>query len=73
MATGGSGDVLTGIIGGLLAKDYTPEAAALLGVYTHGRAADLQRQFFSSPFMLASDIIDGLNGVWMEMENSTQK
>ena len=73
MATGGSGDVLTGIIGGLLAKDYTPEAAALLGVYTHGRAADLQRQFLSPPFMLASDIIDGLNGVWMEMENSTQK
>ena len=73
MATAGSGDVLTGIIGGLLAKAYTPETAALLGVYTHGRAADLQSQFLSPPFMLASDIIDGLNEVWKEMENSAQK
>jgi NAD(P)H-hydrate epimerase len=73
MATAGSGDVLTGIIGGLLAKAYTPETAALLGVYAHGRAADLQCQFLSPPFMLASDIIDGLNEVWKEMENSAQK
>ena len=73
LATAGSGDVLTGVIGGLLAKGYTPEAAALLGVYTHGRAADLQRKSLSTTFMLASDIIDGLNGVWMEMENSNIK
>jgi len=37
MATGGSGDVLTGLILGLLAQDYTPEEAALIGVYLHGR------------------------------------
>ncbi|MBL6665982.1 MAG: NAD(P)H-hydrate dehydratase [Flavobacteriaceae bacterium] len=68
MATAGSGDVLAGIIGGLLAKGYTPESAALMGVYAHGRAADLQGQLLSYPFMLASDIINGLNEVWMEME-----
>lgn len=41
MATGGAGDVLTGILAGLLAQGYTPEAATLLGVYLHGRAGDL--------------------------------
>lgn len=73
MATAGSGDVLTGIIGGLLAKGYPPETAALLGVYAHGRAADIRRKSLSIPFMLASDIIDGLNGVWKEMENTVRK
>ena len=73
MATAGSGDVLTGIIGGLLAKGYAPESAALLGVYAHGRAADLQSEFLSTPFMLASDIINGLNWVWREIENAAQK
>lgn len=73
MATAGSGDVLTGIIGGLLAKGYPPIDAALLGVYAHGRAADHQSNTFSPPFMLASDIIDGLNQVWMEMEKTINK
>jgi NAD(P)H-hydrate epimerase len=41
LATGGSGDILTGMIAGLLAQGYTPEEAALLGVWLHGHAADL--------------------------------
>lgn len=41
MATGGSGDVLTGMMVGLLAQGYSPEQAALLGVYLHGAAGDL--------------------------------
>ncbi len=40
MGTGGMGDVLSGIIGGLLAQGYTPWNAACLGVYLHGLAAD---------------------------------
>lgn len=40
LATAGSGDVLTGIIGSLLAQGYPPKTAAVLGVYIHGRAAD---------------------------------
>ena len=73
MATPGSGDVLTGIIGGLLAKGYTPKSAALLGVFAHGRAADLKAKSISSPFLLASDIINGLNGVWLEAEIEGKK
>ncbi|MDB5156821.1 MAG: nnr [Mucilaginibacter sp.] len=40
MATGGMGDVLTGIISSLLAQKYTPEEACILGVYIHGKAGD---------------------------------
>ncbi|MDX1905426.1 MAG: NAD(P)H-hydrate dehydratase [Bacteroidia bacterium] len=41
MATAGSGDVLTGILGGLLAQGYSPQIAAVMGVYLHGLAGDL--------------------------------
>lgn len=57
MATAGSGDVLTGIITGLLAQYYTPEQAALLGVYIHGLAGDIASQRLSEEGMIASDII----------------
>ena len=40
MATGGMGDVLTGIITSLLAQKYQPEQACILGVYIHGKAGD---------------------------------
>ena len=42
MATAGSGDVLTGILTGLLAYGYAPKKAAILGVYIHGLAGDLR-------------------------------
>lgn len=60
MATAGSGDVLTGILTGLLAQSYTQEQAALLGVYLHGLAGDLAASKFSEEAMIASDIIDCL-------------
>jgi len=60
MATAGSGDVLTGIITGLLAQKYSPLSAAIIGVYFHGKAGDkgLEQRSYSS--LLASDIIDSL-------------
>jgi NAD(P)H-hydrate epimerase len=58
MATAGSGDVLTGIIVGLLAQGYQPQDAALTGVFLHGLAADLITE--TEETMLASDIIRGL-------------
>lgn len=57
MATGGSGDVLTGIITGLLAQHYTPEHAAIAGVYLHGLAGDIAKEDLGENALIASDII----------------
>lgn len=61
MAVGGSGDVLTGIILGLLAQHYTPLQAATLGVWLHALAADIALQDHNSmESLLPSDIISHL-------------
>ena len=60
MATAGSGDVLTGIITGLLAQKYSPADAALLGVYIHGMAGDIMASNLSQEGMIAGDIIEGI-------------
>ena len=57
MATGGSGDVLTGILTGLLAQGYTPLQTCLLGVYLHGLAGDIAAKKLSEEAMIAGDII----------------
>ncbi|MDD4991122.1 MAG: NAD(P)H-hydrate dehydratase [Paludibacter sp.] len=57
MATAGSGDVLTGILAGLLAQGYSPEETAKLGVFLHGYAADLALNTESEESLIASDII----------------
>jgi len=58
MATGGSGDALTGMILSLLSQGYTPVNAAITGVYLHGLAGDIAAEKFSMESMLSSDIID---------------
>jgi ADP-dependent NAD(P)H-hydrate dehydratase / NAD(P)H-hydrate epimerase len=60
MATAGSGDVLTGIITGLLAQGYSQEQAAVLGVYLHGLAGDIAAELFSQEAMIAGDIVASL-------------
>lgn len=60
MATGGTGDVLTGIITGLLAQGYAPVEAAVLGVYIHGLAGDLAASYGSQEALIASDLVDHL-------------
>lgn len=60
MAKGGSGDVLTGLIGTLLAKGLSPLAAACCGAYLHGRAGDMCREEISSLGMMPTDMIDML-------------
>lgn len=57
MATGGSGDVLTGVILGLLAQGYTSLEACLVGTYLHGLAGDLASEELGYEASLASDII----------------
>lgn len=56
MATGGTGDVLTGVITALLAQGLTPFAAAQLGVYVHGRAGDLAADHWGHRGLIASDL-----------------
>jgi NAD(P)H-hydrate epimerase len=57
MATAGSGDVLTGLILGLLAQKYTPRDACLLGVYLHGLAGDLAAKRLGMEAVIARDIV----------------
>ena len=64
MATAGSGDVLTGIVTGLLAQKYVPEKAAVLGVYLHGLAGDLALRNQSLESLLASDIIANIGNAY---------
>ena len=67
MATGGSGDVLTGIITGLLAQGYSPEVAAIMGVYIHGLAGDYALEFQSVESLLAGNILDSLGNAFFEL------
>jgi len=60
MATAGSGDVLTGILTGLLAQGYSPLHTALLGTYLHGLAGDIAAAKYSQESMIAGDITDCL-------------
>ena len=58
MATGGSGDVLTGILLGLLAQGYLPSEATVAGVYLHGLAADIAARRKGYEALIAGDIIE---------------
>lgn len=60
MATGGSGDVLTGIIVSLLAQGVEPLNAALCGVYLHGVAGDIGAHEFGERSLIASDLVNCL-------------
>jgi NAD(P)H-hydrate epimerase len=60
MATAGSGDVLTGILTGLLARGYKPDDACIVGMYLHGLAGDLAAQDIGEESLIASDLIDYL-------------
>jgi NAD(P)H-hydrate epimerase len=60
MATAGSGDVLTGIIASFMAQGYSPDTAAVMGVYVHGLAGDLAAEKMGQVSMLATDIIDNI-------------
>lgn len=65
MATAGSGDVLTGIIAGLIAQGLPSFEAAKLGSYVHGLAGDYVSQKLSSYSVMASDLIDSLSDVFL--------
>ncbi len=72
MATAGSGDVLSGVIGGLLAQGVKAELAAPLGVYVHGLAGDEALSITATRGMMASNIIEGLLKVWNKVEKENE-
>jgi NAD(P)H-hydrate epimerase len=66
MATGGTGDVLTGLIVALLAQGMSPFCAAQLGAYLHGLAGDLAAEDLSEPGLIASDLPRYLGKAWKQ-------
>lgn len=67
MATGGSGDVLTGILTGLLSQGYTSVNTAILGVYLHGLAGDIAAERLSMEAMIAGDITESLGQAFIQI------
>ena len=68
MATAGSGDVLTGIIGALLAQGYEPAQAAILGVILHSTSGDLAAKELGEEALLARDIINNIGKAYREIK-----
>jgi NAD(P)H-hydrate epimerase len=68
MATGGSGDVLTGILTGLLAQKYHSWEATVLGVYVHGLAGDLAIVEKGMNGLIASDLVEFLPSAFLELK-----
>lgn len=67
ISTAGSGDVLTGVILGLLSQGYEPETAAVAGVFLHGTAGDLAAQAYSEESMLAGDLVKMLGKAYKQI------
>ena len=68
LATGGSGDCLTGIITGLLAQGYNPVDAAIFGVFLHGLTADLAIEQTSVQAFTATEILQYLGKAYLKIE-----
>lgn len=67
MATAGSGDVLMGIITGLISQGYDPLISSIFGVYMHGKAADIAVEDYGYQSLLASHIIDYLGQAYLDL------
>jgi NAD(P)H-hydrate epimerase len=67
MATGGTGDVLTGLITALLAQNLPPFEAAQLGAHLHGLAGDLAAADLSKPALIASDLPRYVGAAWKQL------
>jgi hydroxyethylthiazole kinase-like uncharacterized protein yjeF len=67
MATAGSGDVLTGIITGMIAQGYEPLPATIFGVYLHGKSADISLEDYGYQSLIASHIIDTIGEAYIDL------
>ncbi len=68
LGAGGAGDVLSGLIGGLLAQGMAAYEAACLGAYVHGMAGDFAAERFSRRGMIARDVVGALPEAWLALE-----
>ena len=67
MATGGTGDVLTGVLTALISQKYDSLSASLLGVYLHGLAGNLAAEKLSQESLIASDVISHLSDAFKSL------
>ncbi len=72
LATGGSGDVLTGVIAALLGQQMSPFEAAVLGVYVHGLAGDMAAEEVGRLSLTATVLIDFLADAFCELDPACQ-
>lgn len=70
LAKGGSGDVLTGLITGLLAQGYSPFEASIIGVYIHGLAGDITKEEKGEVAMIPTDVIENIPNAFKHLTNS---
>ncbi len=68
MATGGSGDILSGLVAGLIAQGLSPSDAAPLGAFVHGLAGDIHASLNSRRAMLPSDVADTIGKAFTMIE-----
>ena len=67
LSTAGTGDVLTGIITGLISQGYNPLSATIFGVYLHGKSADIAVEDFGYQSLIASHVIDYLGEAYLDL------
>ncbi|MCL4139230.1 UNVERIFIED_CONTAM: hypothetical protein GTU68_045533 [Idotea baltica] len=67
LATAGTGDVLTGVITGLIAQGYEPLVATLFGIYLHGKAADIAIENLGYQSLIASHVIEALGEAYIDL------
>lgn len=67
MGTAGSGDVLSGVITGLLAQGYDALLASVFGVYMHGQAGDIAAELLGYEAIMAGDIIDNISEAYLDL------
>lgn len=72
MATGGTGDVLSGLVGGLMAQGLSALDASLLGVCVHGLAGDIAMAEKTGRALIATDLVEALPAAWARLERSAK-
>lgn len=73
LAKGGSGDILTGFIGGLVSQGYSLKEASILGAYLHGYIADRWVETHSEMSLLACDLLDGLSQAILDIKDGKDR